>query len=116
VLKMLRQMPQPLKAFYLAAIAVFLLGMVTVAVLDREDGIQLVMVLFGLLMAMSELVMALDFRGNATEYSRQMKEYKPAGTDGWGDRLIMSVKGVRVLGGAVCLVGLFLAVAVPLLP
>lgn len=119
--RMLRQMPQPLKTVYSSSVAVFLIGMVVVAVLDSQDGIRLVLVPFGALMALTGLVLALDLRGNATEYSRQLREYEPAGADRsgvdrWGDRVIVSVRGVRLLGAAVCLVGLFLSAGVPLLP
>ncbi|WP_109776367.1 hypothetical protein [Quadrisphaera granulorum] len=107
---MLRQLPQPFKTLYAATFAVFFIGFVTVAIADEPDGFRFVIVPFGLLMAAQGTVLALDVRGNATEYSRLLKTTKPMGVD-YSGSFMSSVRAIRMLGAAVLVVGLFMTVA-----
>jgi len=99
-------MPQPLKTLYAMTFAVFLAGFITVAVAEDPSWIGVVFAPAGVLLAASGLVLAADYRSNATKYSALLKTSRPWGVD-YSESFMSSPRFVRALGGGTAAIGLF---------
>ena len=113
MLRLLLQMPQPLKTLYAAFFAAFFAGFLTVVVADAPSWIAFVLAPAGALLAFSGLVLAADYRDNASRYSSLLKASRPWGVDYCGS-FMSSPRFIRALGGCLVAIGLFW-IFVPLL-
>ena len=106
MLRLLLQMPQPLKTLYAMTFAVLLAGFITVAIIDEPFWLWVVFASAGVLLAASGLVLAADYRGNASRYSALLKTSRPWGVD-YSESFMSSPRFVRALGGGTAAIGLF---------
>lgn len=106
MLRLLLQMPQPLKALYVMTFAVCLAGFITVAVADHPSWIGVVLAPAGVLLAASGFVMAADYRSNASKYSSLLKTSRPWGVD-YSKSFMSSPQFIRAMGCGQAAIGLF---------